>query len=201
MNNSVETEPKKHYVRAVLIGMAVGLFIALVFAIFRSDPMYPEIPHWDWGDIGPENLQPGISLDLQFKAVLLRTCMVLLNHGFSFLTFPIALTVLLEKYSDTNFVKTVYQSLALTFLAYSCLWLMFVVTFRVSGSNYSDNPVLELVYIHIYLFVLGLVFLSHNCWLPGFFLSFLFFLQPFMWREFTISRNGISIAKSSESKS
>lgn len=202
MNNSVGAKTKKHYFRAVSIGTAVGIFIALLFAIFRGGPGYPEIPHWDWGDIGPENLHPGASLDLQFQAVLLRLCMVLLNNGFSFLTFPIAAAVLLERHSEAVFVKTVYKSLALTFLAYFCFWLMVIVWFSTApNSTFLNFPLLEIVYNLIFLYIFGLVILTIYWWIPGIFLSFLFFLQPFMWREFTVSRKGISFAKPSESKS
>lgn len=200
MKNSVRAKPKRHYLRAVSIGMAVGLFIALVFAIFRGDG-FPEIPFWDWGELGPDNFRPGTSLNLQFTAVLLRLCMVLLDNGFSFITFPIAAAVLLERHSETTFVKTVYHSLVLTFLAYVCVWIMFVVGIVTSSSSYSDFPLIEKAYTAIFLFILGLVLLTANGWLPGFFLSFLFFLQPFMWREFTISRKGISFAELRESKS
>jgi hypothetical protein len=200
MNSSVGTKPKKHYVRAVSIGTAVGLFIALVFAIFGGDG-FPEIPFWDWGDLGPDNFRPGTSLNLQFTAVLLRLCMVLLDNGFSFITFPIAAAVLLERHSEKTFVKTVYHSLVLTFLAYFCVWIIFAVGIVTSPSSYSDYPLIEKAYTAIFVFILGLVLLTANGWLLGFFLSFLFFVQPFMWREFTINRKGISFSKPSESKS
>lgn len=200
MNSSVGAKPKRHYFRAVSIGMAVGLFCALVFAIFGGDG-FPEIPFWDWGELGPDNLRPGASLNLQFTAVLLRLCMVLLDNGFSFIIFPIAVAILLERHSETTFVKTVYQSLSLTFLAYFCVWIMYLVGLVTSSSSYSDCLLIEKAYTAIFMFILGLVLLTANGWIPGFFLSFLFFLQPFMWREFTISRNGISFAKPGESKS
>lgn len=184
LDDSVGTKPKRHYFLAVSIGTAVGLFGALVFAIFRIDSSFPEIPHWDWGDIGPESLRPGKSLDLQFHAVLLRMCMVMLNHGFAFLAVPIALAVLLERHSETNFVRSVYQSLAITSLAYLCVWLFFVVKGISSPPKYEQvDSLLEMVYGSLYLFIFGLALFTYNWWLPGFFLSCFLVVQPWMWEE------------------
>lgn len=127
---------KAHYVKAIAVGAAIGIFIMACTACSPGSPIQfipfndtVRIPFWDYKRFFAER---DSTVGLQYAAVGLRFCMLFLESGFSFLFPPIALSCLFARLSE---VKTPYSELVclrralkstgiFLLLAYVCLWVI-----------------------------------------------------------------------------
>ena len=95
----------RRYIYAALIGAAIGLF-ALVSTSCKPVPDFPpiisrvetlRIPYWDnW----KHEYDPPEKVGLEYKAVMLRFCMIFLNDGFYYFAIPVCLALLMTKWND-----------------------------------------------------------------------------------------------------
>lgn len=128
----------KRYIKAILIGAALGLATLLSWATchsltaftFAGVPM-SYIPFWDTHSSAYRHVRP----DLQAAAVLLRFCMLLFHNGYNFLLPPILVCCLiakLEDLKDSNIAGVAFRrALKATGLVLLGLWLLGLIAFAI----------------------------------------------------------------------
>lgn len=94
------------YINAILIGASIGIYFLGSNACF-PDGMFQFIPYHQMRHVPLWDFNQGLdasdlSVRLQYKAILLRFCLLFLEHGFYFLAIPIAFSCSLVRLNEVD---------------------------------------------------------------------------------------------------